>query len=523
MVFFFLIIYSYLSNFFIPHTKIHNFIILIIGFVFFIANFIINKKEEKKKIIIFYFTLIILFISILIFKNHDDFEYYHFPYTYLLTQNDLIIGLGNFGHGFRTQSSIFYLNSIFYLPYIDYYLFNLGAVLILFFTNLILLDYVFGNFGRKKLNLNNKFFQYFSLLAIIFINIFFYRISEHGTDRSSQILIFLLFIEIIYFLNIKPLSQYKLTKVYLLLGIIVSFKAFFILYLITFILLFVHIFKNVKKITKTINFFLVNKFFLFFLSLIFLILITNILNTGCFIYPVYFTCFENFNWSIPIEQVKEMNNWYELWSKAGAGPDFRVLNKDIYIQDFNWINNWFNIYFFNKVTDLLFGLFFLCILFFFIFNRHNKKATKKIKYIKSVYVLISFLFIEWFIVHPALRYGGYVLVSLLFFIPLSFKLNNSSIKSKDFFKKAIAIIIIVSFIFLLRNIVRINNEFEKYRYKPFQNVFYKVDEKHFRIQKKLEIILERNDFCNDNQNMNECLGEINKTSKIFGKTVIENR
>ena len=110
---FFLIIYSYLSNFFIPHTKIHNFIILMIGFVFFIANFIINKKEEKKKIILFYFTLIILFTSILIFKNHDDFEYYHFPYTYLLTQNDLIIGLGNFGHGFRTQSSIFYLNSIF--------------------------------------------------------------------------------------------------------------------------------------------------------------------------------------------------------------------------------------------------------------------------------------------------------------------------------------------------------------------------------------------------------------------------
>ena len=59
------------------------------------------------------------------------------------------------------------------------------------------------------------------------------------------------------------------------------------------------------------------------------------LNTGCLIYPVSFTCFENFSWSIPIDQVKAMNNWYEQWSKAGAGPNFEVENRDIYIQNFN--------------------------------------------------------------------------------------------------------------------------------------------------------------------------------------------
>ena len=28
-----------------------------------------------------------------------------------------------------------------------------------------------------------------------------------------------------------------------------------------------------------------------------------------------------------------MNNWYEQWSKAGANPNFRVENPEVYIQD----------------------------------------------------------------------------------------------------------------------------------------------------------------------------------------------
>ena len=66
------------------------------------------------------------------------------------------------------------------------------------------------------------------------------------------------------------------------------------------------------------------------------------------VYPIYFTCIENFSWSIPIDQVKQMNNWYELWSKAGATPNFRVLDPDEYILNLNWVSNWFNNYFFTK-------------------------------------------------------------------------------------------------------------------------------------------------------------------------------
>ena len=53
-------------------------------------------------------------------------------------------------------------------------------------------------------------------------------------------------------------------------------------------------------------------------------------------YPVSFTCFESFSWSITKVEVIEVNNWYELWSKAGAGPNHRVDNPQEYISYFNW-------------------------------------------------------------------------------------------------------------------------------------------------------------------------------------------
>ena len=158
-----------MSNFFIPHSKTHNLILVITGLFIFIFFFIQSKKEKfKKQTVFLLINLLILFVGILIFKNHDDFIYYHFPYTYLLTQNDLIIGLGNLGHGFRTQSSMFYLNSLFYLPYVDYYLFNLGAILILCFSNLILLKKILfdTNFYNKKLD--DRFYRYLSLFFFCF-------------------------------------------------------------------------------------------------------------------------------------------------------------------------------------------------------------------------------------------------------------------------------------------------------------------------------------------------------------------
>ena len=80
-----------------------------------------------------------LLFGLFIYKTHDDFLYYHFQYSYYLTQQPSVIGIGNFGLGLRTSSSLFYLNSLFYLPIIEYFTFQITPVLILGFSNLILI------------------------------------------------------------------------------------------------------------------------------------------------------------------------------------------------------------------------------------------------------------------------------------------------------------------------------------------------------------------------------------------------
>ena len=49
-------------------------------------------------------------------------------------------------------------------------------------------------------------------MSLALINIFFYRMAEHGTDRSAQIIILLLFVEIIEYINKKHLAEEQLNK-----------------------------------------------------------------------------------------------------------------------------------------------------------------------------------------------------------------------------------------------------------------------------------------------------------------------
>ena len=93
----------------------------------------------------------------------------------------------------------------FICPFIEYYLFHIGPFFILVYFNMIMIDKLI-NHGKNI----NTIVYYYSLLSLVFINIVFYRIGEHGTDRSSQILlilIFLLFIEIFY---LKKIINYYL-------------------------------------------------------------------------------------------------------------------------------------------------------------------------------------------------------------------------------------------------------------------------------------------------------------------------
>ena len=485
----FLILLSYLTNIFFAHNYLHNFLIIFLGLGIFIYDF---KKNFSKRIVEYRdvtIIFIIIFIGILMYKNHDDFYYYHFPYTQILTNYNKIFGLGNLNHGFRTASSIFYLNSLFYLPIIKYFLMNSGAAYILGFSNYILYKNIKDLI--KKNNFNNVLFL--SILSIIYINIIFARIAEHGTDRSALILIFVMSVYYLKSLSLKKdeiNSKYFnnfYSKLALLFAIIISLKSFYIIYLVIFILWFFQIKKYFKvKILLRLIF---KNYYTYLIILFFLFTVfTTFSNTGCLIYPATFTCFDQFSWSIPLVQVDQMQLWYEQWSKAGATPNFRVNDPELYVSKLNWVSNWINIYFFTKVSDNILSTILIAVIVYFLFTYNSTKIKKFVftKDNKIFYYLILFLFVEWFYNHPSLRYGGFALLALIFFVPISIYLSQFKFNVLKFKKNISLILILTIIVFMVRNVSRINNEFNQYGYNPIKSAFFYLNKDGFSLNDKVK-------------------------------------
>jgi len=505
---FILILYSYLSHFFYPHNALHNLIFMFLGFV----SFFFNTKKNFFEILLTLLIFSILFISIIIFKTHDDFPYYHFGYSHYLTQSSLTIGIGMFNHGFRTPSAIFYLNSLFYLPLIKYYFFHLPAILILGYANIVFICNLKKNFKKENIN----FVSYFILLSILFINIFFYRIAEHGTDRSAQILLLVVVAELLAFILIGEIKNEKLSKIFLLIALIVSFKAFYVLYVV----LLIPIILILKKKLEIKEFFLLllkNRGLQLSLLMFVLILLTNFFNTGCLIYPVNQICFSNLDWSIPNSEIIRMKEWYQQWSKAGAGPNFRVDNPEIYIQSFNWVGHWIDEYFFNKVSDFLLGIITLMLIVGLTFHT-KKKITSRIN--NNILLLLLFLvmlFFEWFYNHPSLRYGGYTLIASIFFIIASIKFESFVIDKNKIKKKFIYLVAFSFLIFFCRNAVRINNEILQYNFNPLKNFSFRVTNHHYRIENGINEYIENYKNCKlrENNCKKDMLPKIEKVFNIY--------
>ena len=447
----FLTFISYLTIFFMKHGYIHNIIVHIIGISSFVIYF--KKKFSFKDIKKFLILFSILFIGLLIIRNHDDFNYYHLTYSLGLTEHKIFMGLGQFSDGYKYHSSLFFFNSIIFLPYIKYYLFHSLGWFTLVFVNYLIIDFLLF---KKVKELTFEYFFY--LFLILFINIKFSRIGGYGTDLSSQMILMTTFPLIYSTLqtNIKSsLFKSNLFMIILLITYTVTLKSFFILsflFLISFLFLY-----DFKKILSLVIF---SKTFVFSIITIFLLISINIAYTGCAIYPVESTCLSNeLSWALEKDYVGKKYNWLQLWSKSGASSTYRVENPEEYIKGFNWVSNWYERYFLYKFKELITGLIVTIVIFLVLFRGpHNNSNKKGVKSLLILFLITLILFFEWFYNHPALRYGGYYLFCIIIFIPVCYYLSQK----KLFFikkKKVIISLICVSFIiFGFRNIERIKEE-----------------------------------------------------------------
>ena len=119
---------------------------------------------------------------------------------------------------------------------------NSGAIYIFGFANFFLIRIIKKFLKNKDFN----FIFYLSLLSFIYISTAFYRIAEHGTDKSALILIFIM--AIYYLQSINLPNDYKnigiinsyFSKLIILFFLIISLKTFYLIY---FFILLIWIFE----------------------------------------------------------------------------------------------------------------------------------------------------------------------------------------------------------------------------------------------------------------------------------------
>jgi len=472
---FFLYLISSFTHLILPHNYIHNSIIIIIGILFFfkLINKTINHKENLKHIIFFFACL---FIGFVISKTNEDFPYYHLPNSLQFALNKLEFGLGNINHGFKHFSSLFLINSLFYLPLVEIYLFNITNFMlqIFFFSSLTVILYK---------NHNNNFTIILALITLVTYLTKFYRLSEYGADYFGQFLVILSFIILSIGFSVSKQSAKDKKEVFLiaiyLMMLAITTKFLYVIYLLIpiFVIFNQYNFKEIKELIFE------KKFFTISTATLLTVLFFNYAATGCLIYPVIISCLtETADWSIPKEVINQLNLHYKAWSKAGIGAGYGTDDIKGYLSGLSWIENWIKTYFFNKVSDYILVILFISLILLLVFKKDLKKNNKinfKIHISLISYISIFLVFSLWFFNFPSLRYAGYSVFFLLLVVPLCIYLAKKLNFNKIIIKKKIKILIILALvIFNLKNIQRLNNELylKSYEHHNFLNFpFYWVD------------------------------------------------
>ena len=487
---FFSIIISYLTNLFFPHNNLHNLFFIFIGIFFF---FLLQNKVKKQFISkYFIFSYLISFLAIFYFKSHDDFSYYHLSLINNITENKIEFGLSHFDIAFNHVSSLFYFHSLFKTLFTGDYYYQIGQLSIVIFVNTILLENIFKKNSSKSLDIS----FFLSIFLLILINIFFYRLAEHGTDRSAQILFFLSFVLVINLINKNKIEKKIFELLIIIFSLIISIKSFYILYSVLFFIIYFKFF----KITETFKIFSVFPVTYFSLLIISLMIISNVAASGCLLYPISFTCFESFFWGYGKDQVVGAMQWYEIWSKSGATPNYRVDNFDEYLRNFNWVSNWVDKYFFNKFSDFLLGVIFSIFILYLCFIPKNISLKNFKKYF-IIYFILILLLIEWFWNHPALRYGGFVLVFLIMTFPFTVLFLNQKFSFKKKLTQIKLILLIVFVIFSFRNANRLIDEYNIYNYNFLQNPNYSIDSNFYTMQNAKKKFFKDPSKCEENNSL----------------------
>ena len=446
-----------LINFFIPlNPKINTFtfaIILIFGFFYIFKYKIILK--------FFYTCLLISALSTLIVTldniNRPDANLYHLPYTKILNDNKIIFGVSNLHFRFGHTSILQYLNAIF-----NNLIFNENGIILpsaIIFSTIVLFF-----FREIKTNyFNNKIYAFYIFLALSYILYGYNRYSEFGNDATSHI-IFLLTSTFFLKKNFSNSITPKEVSRILLLSIF-CFTLKPTLLLILLIPVYYYYYHSKTFLINSINF-----FSLFFITIWFA---KNVIISGCLIYPIEITCFDqlpwfssdlNFDFSPKIQALEN-----EAWTKGW--PDYRgelITQKD-YVKNLFWLKTWLLGHGLLIVKKMSLFIIFVFIFFLILkkFENKNKNYRKSYNFkIKKKLLFLSLLslcgILTWFFRFPVFRYGSsyFVIFIISIFSLLAAKINLENINIKIFGKYIKFALILFITLFTFKHLLRIYKNYD---------------------------------------------------------------
>ncbi|MBD1152129.1 hypothetical protein IDH08_01955 [Pelagibacterales bacterium SAG-MED22] len=460
-----------LLNFFTPLNKTNNSIFLFL----IVTSFFFFKEKIYRDEILIIFGISILLIIFIIFDtvNRPDAMMYHLPFSKILNEEKIIIGLSNLHFRFSHVSILQYSSAI----NVNYLVGDDGIIIPLASIYIFLVLYFFYELKKSLKEKNSSISKFILSVILIFIAYKINRYSKIGNDDIGHLIAFL----IVYkFLDYKKINFIKFNEISLLSVFLLANKFSLILFCLIPIFISFQNIKFLKKIYNSLPFF-------------FLIIwcIKNILISGCFLYPIEQTCLKNLSW-IDIKNIKKENVSAEAWAKDWPNYNKKKNGMKNYIENFNWIETWSNNHFKKIIKNILPLIVLLTILVIFNFNRKdfkNQSGNLKKKFLCVLVISIIGCLI-FFLKFPLYRYGySYLAIFIALFFSIFMNFGN---KNKIF--------IIYKFVLIFFVIILFSKQFVRhYEFYSARPLIPKYIQEDLELQK---INLDKNFSYYYNENRN---------------------
>ena len=289
---------SLIFHFFFNINNYFSLILIAFGLLNFGFNYSNINKEKFFKLI----SIIIIFSFLLYgYSEHPiDSNMYHHPYVSYLKSEKIIFAIANIQFRFGHISFLQYVQAALTNDYL--HKISLASINIIFYISFIY-------FFSKKI-LEEKKFNFIFLLQIFFISfilIKFSRYREYGNDLIP------LLVSVYFLINILKINKKNLEDNLKILNLSLPFVAFMFLHKISYVFVFLIFlpiinFLNLKKIN------IIDLRFLFiFFIMIGLWSIKNYIVTSCFVYPLEFICLSN-----PFYELQKQQN-LQMYSLRNMG------------------------------------------------------------------------------------------------------------------------------------------------------------------------------------------------------------